>query len=431
MLSSCNKDFEKGLSETANTNLQIDEIVKLGFQRESIVELKKYYLVEGCYLIPKVVPKDFKGSDFKDYIKSLAIDKKAQYRTDYSVSPTVSSSIKIWVSGTIPTGGTDDWRTAVQNAINAYNNVQYVSYHLELTNSSSMANIIIQSDNGTLPDGTLASAYLPNANGNTGSSVFVNLDAMSNYPFSDSEKTYILCHELGHALGLRHSDIPGVSNPLNYLIPGTPTSDPNSIMHSIWSFHTWNDFSSDDKTALRYLFPATPTITGSGAVCSEETYTVVNGHTVILENGNGIATLTNLGGNQYKITRVGSANGKVTLKAIVGPKAANKIIDIGAPDLQLTTIEFKNSANTGGSWCSSHMGNTFEFNEFDANIVYEARLLDMFGNVVKLPRTVYPNSTQDPFGYVPIGWYTFEIKTKHSCGDSDWIGYEIEYVNCN
>jgi hypothetical protein len=50
-----------------------------------------------------------------------------------------------------------------------------------------------------------------------------------------------------------------------------------------------------------------------------------------LENATGIATLTDLGGGQYKITRVGSASGSVNLKAVKGSEEANRTIFIGNP----------------------------------------------------------------------------------------------------
>ncbi|MBE8719770.1 hypothetical protein [Sphingobacterium pedocola] len=70
-------------------------------------------------------------------------------------------------------------------------------------------------------------------------------------------------------------------------------------------------------------------ISGPKSICSEDIYTIINPGTVTLENATNIATLTSLGNNQYKITRIGSANGVITLKATTGNFVTTKEINIG------------------------------------------------------------------------------------------------------
>ncbi|MBE8719769.1 hypothetical protein C4F40_03380 [Sphingobacterium sp. Ka21] len=53
---------------------------------------------------------------------------------------------------------------------------------------------------------------------------------------------------------------------------------------------------------------------------------------ITLENATNIATLTNLGNNQYKITRIGSANGNVLLKSVQNSLTVTKSIRVGPED---------------------------------------------------------------------------------------------------
>lgn len=73
-----------------------------------------------------------------------------------------------------------------------------------------------------------------------------------------------------------------------------------------------------------------PIIIGPSEICTEEIYTVQYASSVTLENATGIATLTDLGNGQWKVTKTGGA-GEVTLKAYHPLFTATKIIKVGAP----------------------------------------------------------------------------------------------------
>jgi hypothetical protein len=78
----------------------------------------------------------------------------------------------------------------------------------------------------------VAQAYLPYWDGSVGNEVDIN--TYYNY-LSSSYKTFALTHELGHSIGFTHTD-----GTYGNLIPGTPESDPNSVMNSI--VLPWNGF---------------------------------------------------------------------------------------------------------------------------------------------------------------------------------------------
>jgi len=56
-------------------------------------------------------------------------------------------------------------------------------------------------------------------------------------------------------------------------------------------------------------------ITGPSQICDEGIYTITNPYVISLENAAGIATLTDMGLNQWKVTRIGQASGTIKLRS--------------------------------------------------------------------------------------------------------------------
>ncbi len=82
----------------------------------------------------------------------------------------------------------------------------------------------------------------------------------------------------------------------------------------------------------------TSIITGPAQTCAEDIYTIVNPGIVTLENAANVATLTALGNNQWKVTRIGTANGIVKLRSTVNGRIYDKNIMVGGS----TVIGFEN-----------------------------------------------------------------------------------------
>jgi hypothetical protein len=93
----------------------------------------------------------------------------------------------------------------------------------------------------------------------------------------------------------------------------------------------WSGMESGKTWQTVELDTVPPTsFNGPSQICNEGIYTITNPGTITLENATGIATLTSLGNNQWKVTRVGAATGAVILRSTSNGKVYNKVIQINS-----------------------------------------------------------------------------------------------------
>ncbi|WP_418360284.1 S8 family peptidase [Sphingobacterium detergens] len=92
-----------------------------------------------------------------------------------------------------------------------------------------------------------------------------------------------------------------------------------------------NIFGYGRVNASAALLSGPSVIEGPSQVCTEGIYTIFNPGTATLEDASGIATLTALGNNQWKVTRVGNRAGFIKLKITnANNYITEKTIDVGA-----------------------------------------------------------------------------------------------------
>ncbi len=176
------------------------------------------------------------------------------------------------------------------------------------------------------------------------------------------------------------------------------------------------------------------TLSGPTQICNQSTYTINNFpsnatvqwsispyYVATLQNNGETVTVSKLndGGICVLTANITINNQQITL---------TKNIEIGVP--VINSVEFINSVGGNGYWCSTHTGNTFSVNTDFSNITnYEARLLSWPNlNLIRTNSNASPSS--DPFGYVPNGFYVFQLQATNTCGVSQWFETEIEYVDC-
>jgi len=112
----------------------------------------------------------------------------------------------------------------------------------------------------------------------------------------------------------------------------------------------WTEwFTKTDKhyTTVNLTPVPVTTFVGPDQICDEGTYTITNPDVITLENATNIATLTNLGNNQYKITRIGSGNGIINIKSTTDNISSFRKVNIGSPS---PTISGQNIVWSGNEY---------------------------------------------------------------------------------
>lgn len=181
-----------------------------------------------------------------------------QYRTTNLVSSPRTIRVLGYTGGTQAL--TTKMRSALQLAVDNYNALNMgLSFTLTFGTNTGAAEIVVYKTTGSaggsagFPSGGLPYKYVQ---------IFTGTDS-----YSTSVVEHVMTHEIGHCLGLRHTDYfnrslscgsggnEGTSGVGAIHIPGTPTGfDANSIMLSCFSSSESGNFGSFDVIALEYLY---------------------------------------------------------------------------------------------------------------------------------------------------------------------------------
>lgn len=250
--SSCTKEENIGVASTNSDVKEMLAVLKasgVDLNTVKVDEKQKFFLVEGDIAISfKDIPA------IKEAVNREAgsLEKAYRYPNPYYASLSAASSIDIYIDPSINANG---WQSAVNTAISAWNSVSpNCAVRIATTTNSSTADLRISA----FTDNTSIVA-VGNAPSNGAVGRYINVNTSYNY-LNESTKINTIVHEIGHTVGLAHTN--GQSNFCTpVLIPGTSSyNDPNAVMYPY--IHAWNGFSADEVSALNTLFyrSTTPSI---------------------------------------------------------------------------------------------------------------------------------------------------------------------------
>lgn len=210
-----------------------------GFKKDLITfdKANDRFIIDNDLVISKIALEGYMAG------KHLTLDengKSQQRRWTYLVSDAYVYNIKYFLEASTP----NEWRSSITQAITEWNNVGGSKVRLSEVSVSSQANIRINS----MYDAAnwVARAELPYPDGSPGHVLTINTRFNT---MSASEKLFTMVHEMGHNIGFLHTNQTDGA-----LIPGTPETDPNSVMNSF--VLPWNGFTNYDRIALRQLYPS-------------------------------------------------------------------------------------------------------------------------------------------------------------------------------
>jgi hypothetical protein len=249
VLFSCSKNEQPADDQKIPDDI-LTAIESAGFSKEGVMREEGGYIVEGDIFI----------SD-QDIRKSggwgtITIANTEQYHTTNTVSVGSTRTITVSLSSKFPSS----YGAGLYEAVRRYN---AENLSLKFQQVSSKADISIVVGNGNY----IASAGFPSSQGDPYYQVKLNSRYLGSNPGTNFLAT-ILTHEIGHCIGYRHTDYmdrsfscggsaynEGESSVGAIHIPGTPTDpEENSWMLSCISRGVDRPFTSNDKTALSYLY---------------------------------------------------------------------------------------------------------------------------------------------------------------------------------
>ncbi len=206
----------------------LEYLADKGFDTTGALIEDENVVVEGCI--------EFHIND----LENDTHNQTRQYKHSRIVSQDNVANIRVKYESNVPSV----WQSASDAALTEWNNI-YGS-KVTLTKVNSGEDLTIYYEN--LNDSTVgARATFPSSTGEVGYRIRINTvhDGLPS-----SMQKFIMVHEIGHCLGMRHIN----NNESDRTqIDGTPVTDDNSVMRPVADY--WNGFSQYDVIAAEVVYP--------------------------------------------------------------------------------------------------------------------------------------------------------------------------------
>lgn len=215
-----------------------NKLLSMGFDTLDVADVGKYYSVENDVLIDK--------ASINSYLQTR------QFTTNFVVK--TGTTIRISIDGST-ISKSSGWTEAMKQVAEIYH--EYAGFDFVFVDNQ--PDIVVTKEY-LYSMNVCAQGVFPSSDGKPGNRIYINntfYKDIDSY-LTHSQKVFLLMHELGHNLGLRHSDCKKKGEDSKYgmnLVPGTPKSDENSYMNSSTCGKDWTHMSVSDAATLATLWP--------------------------------------------------------------------------------------------------------------------------------------------------------------------------------
>lgn len=223
-----------------------------GFKPEDIAEEHDHFVVEGDQCFAKENFWENYGMSLENEfmvepsLEAGAASDRKHYRYTYLVTKTKTIKIRIL------TGVPANWQSAILKAVQDWNAMGGgLTFMIQYANNpgSGVVNVSMK----TLASDEYAKAYYPTSSGYPGSDLFINPAYNSEGALNQNGKVGVIAHEIGHTIGIRHTDSGQGSLITNVSTSCKNNPDPNSVMSAEGDFYY--GFTTCDKQAYKALYP--------------------------------------------------------------------------------------------------------------------------------------------------------------------------------